>query len=191
MPPAALVSGMIQSFAAGRVGAVSGTSATPPGHRGCPLGAAAAAGMAASPLEAQDGDPILIGTNNVGTKSTFLETTSTGFGFYVTALAAHHGVLCDSAGVAIHGSTRSASGTDAGIIGRSEDISGQAPEHRPTTPKGLEGSRRAGCGIGGGCDCPTRSGCARRCVSRAGRLARLRPCWPRSGTALARQRLRG
>ena len=91
------------------------------------LGAAAAAGMAASPVEGADGGPVVIGGSNVGSSSTFLASTTTGFGFYVTANTANYGVLGLSAGIGIYGTTTSTSSNSAGVQGLSNAGTGQAP----------------------------------------------------------------
>lgn len=91
------------------------------------LGAAAAAGMAVSPVEAADGGPVLISGTNNGTGDTFLNTTSPTFGLYVTANAASYGLLGVSSGIGTYGYTNSANSANAGVYGISASVAGQAP----------------------------------------------------------------
>ena len=91
------------------------------------LGAAAAAGMATSPVEAQEqSNPLLIGLDNNGTGSTFLTTTTGGFGFYVTASRAGYGLVGVSR-VGIYGQTNSSARGAAGVQGVSGSSTGLAP----------------------------------------------------------------
>ena len=92
------------------------------------LGAAAAAGMAASTVEAADGGAVLISVSNSGTGDTYLTTTSATFGLYVTANASSYGLLgVSSSGIGTYGFSSSPSASNAGVQGVSASASGQAP----------------------------------------------------------------
>jgi hypothetical protein len=89
------------------------------------LGAAATAGMAASPLQAANGDPIIIGaTNNSGTGSTYLTTTN-GYGLYVISNSGTHGLIGQSDVIGTHRVTNGHSG--AGVLGEAKETTGTAP----------------------------------------------------------------
>ena len=91
------------------------------------LGVAAAAGIAASPVEGADGGPVVIGQENLGASSTFLTSTTTGFGFYVTATNASYGVLGVASFIGVYGYCTSTSGNGGGVQGVSSAASGTAP----------------------------------------------------------------
>ena len=91
------------------------------------LGVAVAAGTAASPVEGADGGPVIIGDSNTGANSTFLTSTTTGFGLYVTATAASYGVLGVAQFIGTYGYTSSTSSTGGGVQGVSSASTGAAP----------------------------------------------------------------
>ena len=93
------------------------------------LGAAATAGMSASPLEAADGGPVVIGANNSGTNSTIVSST-TNYGVYgITTAAGYAGLGGDgssfgtygttggTSGVAVFGFAHASSGSTEGVRG--------------------------------------------------------------------------
>jgi hypothetical protein len=88
---------------------------------------AAAAGMAASPVEAADGGPVLIGVSNTGASSTILTMTGSGYGFYVTATSAIYGLLGVASAIGTYGHTTGTNSSHAGVQGVSASSSGQAP----------------------------------------------------------------
>jgi hypothetical protein len=90
------------------------------------LGAAAAAGMAASPVEAADGGAVIISGSNTGTGTTSLTTTN-GFGFYARSTAGAYGILGESTRIGASGTTSSAQSSDAGVQGVSFHSTGEAP----------------------------------------------------------------
>ena len=91
------------------------------------LGAAAAAGMAASPVEAADGGAVVISAVNEGTGNTYLTTSTSVFGFYVTANNSAYAVLGVAAGIGTYGYTTATTANNAGAFGTSTAASGQSP----------------------------------------------------------------
>jgi len=91
------------------------------------LGVAAAAGIVASPVEGADGGPVLIGADNQGSSSTFLTSTTTSFGLYVTASGASYGILGVASFIGTYGYSQSTSMSGAGVYGISAAGTGQTP----------------------------------------------------------------
>jgi hypothetical protein len=92
------------------------------------IGAAAAAGMAASPVEAADGGPLIIGVDNIGTNGTTLTATlGTGLDARATNISGGVGLVGRGTGAGIHGETSSTSTSGTGVSAWSTSATGQAP----------------------------------------------------------------
>ena len=90
------------------------------------LGAAAAAGVAVSPVHAADGGPVLISGDNTGTSTTSLTTTGN-IGLFARATNGAYGLAGQSAVIGTNGETSATSANAAGVQGVSSAFSGQAP----------------------------------------------------------------
>ena len=92
------------------------------------LGAAAAAGMAASPAEAQ-GTPLLMGTNNFATINTYLNVTTGNSAFIASSVSSNGLVGYSETGIGVNGATSNGSGGPyaAGVMAFAYGITGTAP----------------------------------------------------------------
>ena len=89
--------------------------------------AAAAAGMTVAPADAANGDPVIIGGQNTGTSSTYLNTTTLGYGFHITANQATYGLVAVGASRdGVYADTISELDGHAGVVGVSESSTGAA-----------------------------------------------------------------
>ena len=92
------------------------------------LGAAAAAGMAASPAEAQ-GTPLLMGTHNFATINTYLDVTTGNSAFIARSVTSEGLVGSSSTGIGVTGEIVNGSGGPfaAGVMALAYGITGTAP----------------------------------------------------------------
>lgn len=115
--------------------------------RGAAALGAAALGMTASPAEAADGGPVVIGANNSGTSTTFLQTPNE-VSFWATSSNSTYAIIGQALGFGVYGATLSSGASAAGVLGYSGFPSGGAAGIRgiafsPTAPA-IQGTNGAG-----------------------------------------------
>jgi hypothetical protein len=86
---------------------------------------AAAAGLSASPAEAADGGNVIIGANNIGSTTTFLQTPNE-VAFWAISTNASYAIIGQALGTGVYGSTSSNSAAAQGVLGYSGSSTGQA-----------------------------------------------------------------
>jgi hypothetical protein len=89
------------------------------------LGAAAAT-LGASPAEGADGGNVIIGANNIGSTTTFLQTPNE-VSFWGISTNAAYAIIGQALGSGVYGSTTSTSSGANGVLGYSGNPTGQSP----------------------------------------------------------------
>ena len=111
--------------AAEQAGAESSTSRRDVLRCGAVVLGAAAAGLTARPSEAADGGNVIIGANNIGSTTTFIQTPNE-VALWGIATNAAYGIIGQALGTGIYGQTGSAQTAASGVLGYSSTLTGQA-----------------------------------------------------------------